>query len=242
MTTAPKLRLSPSKMMAWADCPAKFKQEMGPRRDDQSIYTIIGTAAHAIVERINKGEVLTGKQRAFEFKMSVIVMCEKHNKGLSFPAGYVQTEIFLQKYEIPDGYRLLRAEGKQVLSLPEFDFAYIIDAMMLDEREGIVDITDYKTSAKVPASALQLMLCYWAEMLHWPELKEYKVRVSYHMLRDGKVVYYEIHPHTFATYEKFMNDNVKLIKNCMSADYWPTIPGKGCHFCPINDICPVSAS
>lgn len=232
-----RLRLSPSKMIVWDECPARFKDLiLTPQSNTDTIYTCIGKAAHYVIEQINKGIALTPTERAELIKRRLIEECSETGTPLNFSAkGFIESREIVSQYRIPEGWRLLQAENKKVLEFAKYDFSYIIDGLWHDTKRNEIVIIDYKTSAAPPKSPLQLMLYAWATAKAYPDILEYPIRSAYHMLRTDKLVEHQITADTIEQMEDYMAKNVELIVKSFKLDYFPTKGGSYCRFCENED-------
>src|ERR1035437_2262535 len=229
-----RLSLSPSKLITWDECKAKFRAVMlKESRDPGSIYTAIGTAAHYVVEQINKGELLSESAREELFRMKLIEECAAGDFALNFPAGYKESLVVVKKYKIPDGWNLVRAEALQQIEFVNFTFRYIVDAIFISDDGKTLYIVDYKTSAAVPKSPLQLMAYSWATAVQKPEIMEYTVKAAYHMLRKDSLHFHDATRETIEGFDAWLEKQVSLIEQCFRLGHHPTTPGAPCHFCAL---------
>jgi hypothetical protein len=232
-----RLRLSPSKLICWDECPARFKNLiLQPASNTDTIYTCIGKAAHYVIEQVNKGIQLTPSERGELIKRRLIEECSETGTPLNFSAkGFHESREVVNNYRIPEGWRLLQAEKKNVIEFAKYDFSYIIDGLWHDTIRNEIVIIDYKTSAQAPKSPLQLMLYAWATSKLYPDILEYPIKSAFHMLRTDKIVEHPITADTIAEMDKYMATNVDLIIKSFKLDYFPEKGGSYCRFCEIED-------
>lgn len=238
-----RLSLSPSKMLVWDECKAKFRAVMLQEvRDGGSIYTAIGTAAHYVVEQLNKGEELTSTQREDLLRMKLIEECSKATPKipLNFPPGYSESLRTIQSYEIPKGWKFVQGETLQQLEFADFTFRFVVDAIFMSEDEKTLYIIDYKTSSAPPKNPLQLLLYAWGVSCLKPEWANKTIKSAYWMLRKGNLVYHEASREVVEQVDRMMQTQVELMGTLFEANYFPEKPGSGCHFCNLTS-CPVRA-
>ena len=234
-----RLRLSPSKMVAWDECKQKFRNAIYQEEKDQdTIYTCLGTAAHTVIETINKGAILDGDARETLLKQELLRLCAEKSVPINFTAGYKETRDVVRTYEIPPGWELFKAENKQVLNFEKFDFSFIADSIWICHANKTIPIVDYKTSAAVPKNPIQLMCYPWAARARYPEIQKYldegyRFVAMYHMLRQDKLVTYEITEETLFQTDRMISMAVAQMERMFKVDFFPTEPGPGCWFCPL---------
>lgn len=227
-----RLRLSPSKMIVFKDCKRNFQRALLEGQDGGSnIHSVSGTTAHAIVERINKGEVLTPEERADAMHQTLMSECIKNKVDVEFTKGYKTSRDNILTYAPPEGKILLSAEKKHVLSFPDYDFSYIVDAEWTDEEGEWLDIEDYKTSAATPGP-FQVQLYGWAEWKrigHNPD----RMRGYYNMLRHGMRHEVPINMEIVQQIDEYMHIATRQILAMLAkGDTFPATPGN-CFFCQV---------
>lgn len=237
--TTPKLRLSPSKLITFNDCPRKYAHDTSDGYvSSDNIYGLVGTAAHHVLELLNKGAELTADEREAEMKRKLIELCAEKNVSLDFPKGYKESKVHVRDYEHPVDLRILTTEHKHVLEFDNFVVSYIIDVEYesLDGTE--LHIRDYKTNASVPKSPLQLMLYAALETERYARegrLFE-KVYAGFHMLRTGKITEAHINEEQIAITTRWIHEQAQKIQKFKAKNSFPAIPGN-CFFCTDHD-CP----
>lgn len=238
-----KLRISPSKLDNFVNCPRLFKSALD-REDSSTIYTCMGTAAHTVIQRINEGAVLTPDERSEMFNDQLIKECREKKVIIQFPKGYYESEKTIRVYKPREDWVFIKAETKRVLEFPTFDFAYVIDATWTNHADDRVFIEDYKTSSKVPDSQLQLMLYAWAEIERMRRngvtIDPADITLVFHMLRTGKRHEFTVTQQLIDEVNEFVQDQVAMMLAMQAEEFWPEVPGDGCHFCPRKSICPVA--
>jgi hypothetical protein len=224
-------------MLAWDECKRKFKAGvLMTAHDKPTIYTAIGTAAHFVIEQVNKGIELDAGDRNKLMKEKIAEICAKDDIGMSFTKGFLESRDVVVTYAIPDGWNVIASETKMVLEFPKFDFAFIVDCILQHQTTGDIRIIDYKTSAAVPKSALQLFLYAWGVVMLRPELARQNITSAFHMLRTDKLVYHEIEPAKLLEIDTYMQNQVALMEKMFALDYFPADNSTGgCHFCPVWD-------
>lgn len=239
-----KLRISPSKLMNWKDCPRLFKASMESERSD-NIYSCIGTAAHAVCEAVNKGKNLSAEERERMMEAVLFEECKKNGVAMQFNKAFELSLLTVKNYTPPKG-KLINSERKRVLEFDDFVFVYIIDMEYSNEADTMLHIRDFKTSAKVPATPLQLMLYTWGEVerlsregIHLPGES---VIGEFHMLRNDKVHSYPMSSVQVHETGEWVKSQVKMMHALNKLDKsddpkwkgkaFPEIAGAGCHFCP----------
>lgn len=231
-----RLRLSPSKIIVWGQCRKNAKQAITVSQSGNSnIHSVVGTAAHYVVEQINKGAQLDPTAREDLLRDTLQAECLKENVGMEFTKGYRESKETIRNYEPPAGWRLVSGEQKHVLNLGDYDFSYIIDAEWTDlATEKWLDIVDYKTSAAAPSSPLQLELYAWAEWKrtgHDPNF----MRARFVMLRDGRSIPCEINRQVVERIDHYMATTSRLIIMMLQNNIeFPATSGH-CFFCPVKD-------
>lgn len=236
-----RLRLSPSKMIAWSECKARGGELLRNPQGDSgaTIYTCIGKAAHSVIEEINKGATYTAAERASVFKCKMIEECSTEDIPINFTVGFKETREILNNYAVPAGWNMLLAETKQVLSFARYDFAFIIDGLWHDTTDDSIVIVDYKTSAKAPKSNLQLLLYAWAIKVLYPDtLAGRRVRSAFHMLRTNQLVETEVTTRDIIYIDQWMSEQVELMEAMFSIEDEATVDrvfgittGPQCRYC-----------
>lgn len=231
-----RLRLSPTRMTTYDLCHAQFLEAVtGDEPNKHTIYTVVGTAAHYVLEQLNKGRLWNDLERERAFKEKMIELCDVNDVVLSFPNGYKETKLTLHNYAIPSGWRIFSCESKQVLRFAKFDFSYIADVILEHEETGEIEIRDYKTNASVPKSAAQLDYYAWATLQRHPELAGRKIRASYHMLRKDKLVYREFEPGYLESFGSLLEKQISLITKMFALEFFETTPSAdACRWCPLD--------
>lgn len=238
-----RFRLSPSKMEVWERCQRSFQVTIeGKVSDGDSIYTCVGTAAHKVVERINRGESIPAEERRTEFKSLLVGLCVNRNVGLSFPPSFKLSREVIAAYEPRPGFRLLSSEQKHVLEFPWGQFSYVIDAVW-QKPDLRIEIEDYKTSASVPKTQLQLQLYSMAESERDPDtISPDNTDLTYMMLRTGKRITVPSSTKAVADAKKYLEASAKMMNALhKQGGEWPTNPSpSNCMWCALID-CPVRA-
>ena len=243
-----KVRLSPSRIASFLDCPSRYLNEEGSPFTSTK-YTELGTAAHELHELIVRWpdltdvnrraamihfglpedtQALTPEIRAAALKNRYVELCEKLGY-VDFFKGFQEVREALKEFEAPPGWKLESAESKRVLQVaPGLEFSYIIDAAF--ERPGGWSLVDYKTSARPPESPLQLHLYIWAECLRTGrDPKDYSA--AFYMTRSNKMVERQM-DWTLDQMTAFVMEVADKIRMYRKSGEWPTTPSqKACFFC-----------
>lgn len=236
-----RLSLSPSKMLTYDECKLKFKDTiLVTGKGSSSIYTCTGTAAHYVVEQINKGIKLSTEMRDKLVYEKLIEECAKEHVSLSFTPSFKESRELIRAYEPPKGYKLVEGELLHQLEFELYTFRYIIDALFVSDDGKKLLIVDYKTNAQPPKSNLQLLLYAWATSICRPDLKDLEMRASFYMLRTGKQIWVDVSKESIKSTQEYMDKSVSIIEKLFRLEHFPAEPGPGCHWCPLQD-CEVRA-
>ena len=229
-----RLSLSPSKLITYDECKAKFRSViLKEHKDPPNIYTCIGTAAHYVVEQINKGVVLSPSDREELLRMKLFELCAEGDVAVNFTNGYKESRDVIRSYKIPDGWNFVQGEALQQLEFVKFTFRYIIDAVFVSDDGKTLYIVDFKTNAAPPKNPLQLLLYAWATSIVSPDIRDYNIRSAYYMLRKDKIIYHDVTNETLDETNSYVNTNVDLIEKLFRLEYFPATPGSGCRFCSL---------
>lgn len=243
------LRLSPSKVLLWAACKrhAQIKILNEPHEDRPGIHAATGTAAHAVLEAINKGASMTEKERDMMFRVELEKTCIKQGLDLEFVKSYKESKIMLRGYEVPAGWSVASAERKHVIQVPEhgFEFAYVIDLTLLKDGGDKLRFIDYKSSAAPPSTTLQLVSYAWAESRRLDDLSRAKdpanhrdidrdmLEAAFWMTRDNRQVEAKLTAKVVSDFEGWLFASVDLMRATWKNGLDMDATGGNCKYCPM---------
>jgi len=237
-----KLRLSPTKLKVWEECPMRFRNLILEGDSNfQNIHSITGTAAHHVLEMINRGLDKDGdiiwspERRVKEFKEKILALCSDHEVPYNLTPAFRETSETLRYYQWPKGYRPLYTEEKQVLEFEDFDFSYIPDIIFERDADGAIFFKDYKTSAKAPKTAVQLKAYGWATVKKHPHLLGRPLRLAFHMLRKDQFVYHEMTAEDIEAFDAWMLRQVDLMHKSFVVDYFDRRKNEECRYCQVKE-------
>ncbi|MCH8014582.1 MAG: PD-(D/E)XK nuclease family protein, partial [Candidatus Dadabacteria bacterium] len=124
-----------------------------------------------------------------------------------------------------DGSSLYRLRGK-------------IDRLV-DKGDGLYEIHDYKTSARLPTQAdadedQQLARYQLAVQEMWPDVKE--VRLAWHYLRFGKML---VSTRTAEELGELRQETIEAIQTIEAATEYEPVKNPLCDWCDYKSICPL---
>lgn len=253
------LKLSPSKLVSFEKCQRRGQVEALKERDNlKTIYGSIGTAVHRILDDINRGEKLTASERLEKVNDYLFEECKKDGILPQSTPGYTDSLDFISTYEVPENWKFIEGEIRRELIVPfrqsivsptgesKFDawrLGYLIDALFEDTENNRLIIVDYKSTAKMPKTAMQLNCYAWAEIERFkgtpqeqnaPELSQID-GYFWNTRKGGKLANMQLTAESILKTRDFMQTAAESIRMYEDLSLkFPETPGD-CKFCPFLD-------
>jgi CRISPR/Cas system-associated exonuclease Cas4 (RecB family) len=157
--------------------------------------------------------------------------------------GREMLERFYEDYKPFDQGTLLGVERRITFELPGTPYSFIAIVDKLWKRDdGIVEISDFKTSRSLPLGVKdptfysQMALYHLAVSTTYPQFEQ--IEVAQHFLKHGEVISYRISPEEADEYTEHLRQSVLQIVNAERLGDFPTQEGGHCNYCEYFDLCP----
>jgi putative RecB family exonuclease len=151
-------------------------------------------------------------------------------------------EDYYRTYAPFDGAKVVATEKKVTFKLRDeagdVEFLGFIDRLDWNDRSGVFEIHDYKTSGSLPSQEdadadEQLGLYHLAVRSEWPDAKD--VRLIWHYLAFNKEIVSSRKPEDLEALEK---EIVRRVRRIEAATEFPPTRSALCDWCGYQDICP----
>jgi len=219
----------------------------------ETVERFLGSLVHSVLEKLYK-DLLNGKENSLEellelyeaqwertWSPDIVIVKEdytpEHYREVGrqcLRAYYEQHHPFTDGTTVGlekrvnvdlDGSGLYRLRGK-------------IDRLV-DKGDGLYEIHDYKTYARLPTQAeadedQQLARYQLAVQEMWPDVKE--VRLAWHYLRFGKML---VSTRTAEELEELRQETIEAIQTIEAATEFEPVKSPLCDWCEYKPICPL---
>ena len=246
---------SHSRLTTFETCPYQYKLKYIDKLDMgvETVERFLGSLVHSVLEKLYK-DLLNGKENSLEelleyfeqewertWSPGIVIVKEEYTPEHYREVGRTCLQGYYEQYH-PfadgktvglenwvnvdlDGSGLYRLRGK-------------IDRLV-DKGDGLYEIHDYKTSARLPTQAdadedQQLARYQLAVQEMWPDVKE--VRLAWHYLRFGKML---VSTRTAEELEELRQETIEAIQTIEAATEFEPVKNPLCDWCDYKSICPL---
>ncbi|MHB8095039.1 MAG: RecB family exonuclease [Candidatus Aminicenantales bacterium] len=246
-----------SRIGTFGDCRLRYKYQYVDRlkAERETIEAFMGSRVHEALQELY-GFVRNGVVKPQEWLIAtyekwwtrnltpaVKVVHSELTPDDYFRKGRRCLEDYYRTYAPFDRAKVVATEKKLNFHLHDDDgrevaFCGYIDRLDWDDREGVFEIHDYKTSGSLPGqekadSDEQLGLYHLAIRNEWPDAE--KVRLVWHYLVFNREIVSGRTPKDLKSLEAELVRRVREIEAC--SDFPPTTSAL-CDWCGYQDICP----
>ena len=241
--------LGASSAYRWMKCPGSIKLTSNIPRQ-QSIWAIEGTTAHALAEKVLRGELLLpheivgqeidGIPVTDEMANAVMEYCRFVDQLANHPESVIQLEVEVSLRKLGfDNYGEMFGTADCVVTYPD----------PADPKRLVVNVVDYKHGAGVPVSALDnpQLLYYGLGVLYGlmgrrrdlkkfldDEQVELRLCIVQPRSPEARVSQWIVASEVMLQFERDLLAAAKTVLREPNR----TVAGDHCRFCPAKDICP----
>lgn len=243
---------SHSRLETFENCRLKFKYQYIDRlpRETDSIETFLGRIFHEVMEKLYK-EIGFREPALEDLKNYLNELWDKNYGPHVFirkpdrlaedyrMVGLKALADYYNRYHPFNIDRILGVEKTLYIDLnSQYRVKCLVDRLT-QNKEGVLEIHDYKTSGDLPVQAKldkdrQLALYEIAVRQAWPDIKD--VDLVWHYVCFDK----EMHSHrTLKELEELKSNTISLIKEIESTTEYSPKQSALCEWCSFQNICPL---